>query len=97
MTSKDTMAAVVRAYGDLDLDTAPALCRDLTAALPRHRQVVLDLSGVDFMDCSGIGALVHAQNQADHLGVALEVRGAGPAVRRLIELTGLGTRVTLRP
>ncbi|MFE9423208.1 STAS domain-containing protein [Kitasatospora sp. NPDC006697] len=97
MTDRNPAVAVVTADGDLDLDSAPALSRELSAAIRTHRQVVLDLSGVHFMDCSGLKALVHAQNQADRLGVALAVRGVGPAVRRLLELTGFGTRVTVRP
>ncbi|WP_344641608.1 STAS domain-containing protein [Kitasatospora cystarginea] len=35
---------VVRARGEIDLDAAPRLRRELTRALDAHREVLLDLS-----------------------------------------------------
>ncbi|MEV7775775.1 STAS domain-containing protein [Kitasatospora sp. NPDC086791] len=93
MHTLHTAAALVTARGDLDLCTAPELRRRLSAALRAYREVVLDLAGVEFMDCSGLGALVHAQNQADRLGARLILRGAGPRVLRLLKLTGLNRRL----
>ncbi|MER7667206.1 STAS domain-containing protein [Kitasatospora sp. NPDC096128] len=97
MRTLHTAAALVTACGDLDLCTAPELRRSLSAALRAYREVVLDLSGVEFMDCSGLGALVHAQNQADRLGARLILRGAGPRVLRLLKLTGLNRRLVVEP
>ncbi|MEU8516715.1 STAS domain-containing protein [Kitasatospora sp. NPDC048722] len=88
MHDRHTAAAVVTASGDLDLETACVPRRELTAALLARREVVLDLSGVDFMDCAGPSALVHARNQADRPGARLVLRGAGARVLRLLELTG---------
>ncbi|MEV4183753.1 STAS domain-containing protein [Streptosporangium canum] len=65
MPDRHMTATVVTVSGDLDLDAAPALRRKLTTALNSHREVVLDLSEVEFMECAGLGALVHARNQAD--------------------------------
>lgn len=58
---------------------------------------MLDLSGVEFMDCSGLGALVHARNHADLLGARLVLRGAGRPVLRLLKLTGLHRRLAADP
>lgn len=90
-------AAVVRARGDIDLATAPSLRSALKAALATHREVVLDLSQVTFMDCAGLGALVDARNQADRCGGRLLLRGAGRPVARLLHLTGLQRRLTVEP
>ena len=50
---------LVRVVGDLDLDSAPALTAELKARLG-PRPIVVDLSGIDFMDSSGLGVLVGA-------------------------------------
>ncbi|MEU8927995.1 STAS domain-containing protein [Kitasatospora sp. NPDC048545] len=86
---------VVRAGGEIDLDTAPYLRRALAAALESHREVVLDLSEVTFMDCAGLSALVRARNQADRCGGRLILRGAGRSVVRLLKLTGLYRRLAV--
>ncbi|MFB7908356.1 STAS domain-containing protein [Kitasatospora sp. NPDC056076] len=84
---------VVRPRGEIDLASAPRLHRELTCALDTHQNVLLDLSQVTFMDCSGLGALVQARNQADRTGGRLALRGVGHPVARLLRLTGLTGRL----
>ncbi|WP_329493589.1 STAS domain-containing protein [Kitasatospora herbaricolor] len=97
MDDKHSTVAVVRAHGDIDLDTAPALHRRLEAALREHRDVVLDLSQVTFMDCAGLGVLVDARDQADRHGGHLVLRAVGPDVLRLLRITGLEGRLRGTP
>ncbi|MFJ1790955.1 STAS domain-containing protein [Kitasatospora griseola] len=97
MNGRSNQPFIVRANGEIDLDTAPALCRALAAALASHREVVLDLSEVTFMDCAGLGALVRARNQADRSDRRLILRGAGRCVVRLLKLTGLHRRLAVEP
>ncbi|MEE1783810.1 STAS domain-containing protein [Streptomyces sp. SP17BM10] len=87
----------VRARGEIDLDTAPRLLRELERALAEHHVVVLDLSQVTFMDCSGLGALVQARNQADRGGRRLVLRGVSRPVARILRLTGLTRRLAPVP
>ncbi|GAA2276158.1 MULTISPECIES: STAS domain-containing protein [Kitasatospora] len=84
---------VVRVGGEIDVATAPRLRQRLAAALEAHREVVLDLSEVTFMDCSGLGVLVQARNQADRCGRRLVLHGVGHPVARLLKLTGLTRRL----
>ncbi|MFE5581600.1 STAS domain-containing protein [Kitasatospora sp. NPDC056531] len=84
---------VVRVGGEIDLATAPRLRCRLAAAFEAHREVVLDLSEVTFMDCSGLGILGQARNQADRCGRRLVLRGVGHPVARLLKLTGLTRRL----
>ncbi|QEV03270.1 STAS domain-containing protein [Streptomyces viridifaciens] len=92
MTTQVT-SFVVTACGEIDFDTAPHLQRELSRALVEHQEVVLDLSEVTFMDCSGLGVLVRARNQADRSGRRLVLRGIGRPVDRILKLTGLGRRL----
>ncbi|WBP84546.1 STAS domain-containing protein [Kitasatospora cathayae] len=87
----------MRAGGEIDLATAPRLRHRLAAALEAHREVVLDLSEVTFMDCSGLRVLVQARNQADQYGGRLVLRGVGRPVARLLKLTGLSRRLAASP
>ncbi|RKE23562.1 STAS domain-containing protein [Streptomyces sp. TLI_171] len=97
MHDQKRAVAVVRPHGDLDLDTAPDLQRELAAALGTHREVVVDLSAVDFMDCAGLRPLARAGKEAEREGACLVLRGAGPRVLRLLRLTGTDRYLTLEP
>ncbi|MCO1657186.1 STAS domain-containing protein [Pseudonocardia humida] len=76
--------------GELDLASIGQL-RDTLSALRRegYRHVVLDLSGLDFLDAAGLGALVRADRLFRDGGATLVLTGLRPAQRRLLEITGL--------
>ena len=73
--------------GEIDIATSPALKATLAAGLGRDIEV--DLSGVTFMDASGIGVLLAARRQAAEAGGSLTLRAPSAAVRRLTEVLGL--------
>ena len=77
----------VRLTGDLDLACAPLLKRLLTPMARAGRDVVLDLGGVTFLDCSGVTALLRAHRLVQARGGSLTLRHVSPRVRRVIELT----------
>lgn len=88
-------AVVVRVVGEIDLATAPALdaqLRDLEAS--GDARVILDLGGVEFMDSTGLHSIIRAQRNADCNGHTLAFRRGSPQVQRLLELTGVLTRLT---
>ncbi|WP_412102901.1 STAS domain-containing protein [Plantactinospora sp. KLBMP9567] len=77
--------------GEIDLATAPVL-RDKLLTLLRDQTpavLVVDLAGVAFLDCAGIGALVGVRNAAGEAGCELRVTDPQPFVRRVLEVTGL--------
>lgn len=80
---------VVALDGDIDVESA----RDLRAhfvdqiADPSAR-VVVDLSGVDFMDSSGLGALVSGWQMTREEG-EFRIAGANPVVHRVLTITGM--------
>jgi len=85
---RDSPSAVVLvASGELDLLGAPRL----TQALPTDldRAVVADLSGVTFMDSSGLRALLDLRNACERQGQTLTLARPSDAVRRVIELVDL--------
>ena len=81
---------VVGLYGELDVATANGLVGSLVELA--GSTVVVDLSGLTFMDSTGIGALVTARNRilATGLGELVLTRPGG-IVRQALEIVGLGT------
>ena len=89
---------MVRVRGDCDLTTATQLRERLLDMLAwQSATMVLDLSGVDFLDCAGVRALLAASRRAELLGGMLVVAAPSPQVARLFQLTGLDHDLTVRP
>ncbi|HWG22513.1 STAS domain-containing protein [Actinospica sp.] len=83
---EDTVTLVVS--GDIDLGNAEGLYKALTDALAPGRPVIVDLTGVGFMDSRGFAALVRAHHEAAHgVSVPILVIPSDP-VARVFELAG---------
>lgn len=70
--------------GELDYFVAGELRRKLAG---RRRPMVVDLSGLVFIDVGGIGALVRLREELSAGGKELRVINASAHVRRVFELT----------
>lgn len=83
-------STVMHVAGELDLVSAPRL-RNAIATVHGERisELVLDLSGLRYIDSVGIGLLVATRRRADAESTRLVVRNTSAAVRRLLEMTGL--------
>jgi anti-anti-sigma factor len=88
---------LVEICGEIDIYSAPAL-RDELLRVIRHcgPQLALDLAGVTFIDCAGVGALLATRRRAWLEDGSMQVIGASPRVRRLISLLGLEWAFGLR-
>ena len=95
-TGSDHGTVRVAAVGEIDMISAPRLHRAVLDALLDHPAVVeVDLSGVTFMDSSGINTLVACRQ---HAGTArLRVVNAAPPVLRVLTVTGLAGVLGLTP
>lgn len=73
----------------LDAAAAPALKAELEKNLPpRPEKVLVDISGVRFLDSTGLGVLVSLLKMMAG-GGTLAIAGAQPVVQRLFKLTGM--------
>lgn len=86
----DAGTTTLAAFGTLDVATVLVL-RDAigSAADAGPQRLVVDLGGVDFMDSSGIGAVVRGLRHCQALGVAFALRCSSPQPLRLLRMTGL--------
>ncbi|NEB04098.1 STAS domain-containing protein [Streptomyces sp. SID13726] len=84
--------------GEVDHQSVGTLTRALppadTGAGP---SVVLDLSGVTFMDSSGVNALITAHQAAQAARGRLRLAGMHGAVLRTVQIVGLDTLLSCHP
>lgn len=91
-TSSQGGHAVVTATGELDLYTAPRLQAALAGLLREQvDRVVVDLSGVEFCDSTGMNVLLAAMKRLKEQGGTFELAAPRPAVKRILQVTGLDT------
>ena len=85
--------------GEVDHHGARAIMQELDrqvdAGLPRR--LTLDLSGVTFMDSSGIGLIMGRYRLMNTLGGTLRVRGAYERMDKVMRLAGLDKLGILEP
>jgi anti-sigma B factor antagonist len=82
----DNVMLVVLAGTQLDASTTTEFRRDITPVLEAHTQVVFDLSQLEFIDSSGLGALLSCLRQLHAKGGDLKLCGISKPVRTLFEL-----------
>ena len=88
---------VVRAAGELDVNTAPELREQLTRLIGEDsRRIVVDLSEVSFVDSTALSVLVSALKRLRQADGDLELAAPNPSVRRVFEITGLTRLFTIR-
>ncbi|HLY34780.1 MAG TPA: STAS domain-containing protein [Jatrophihabitantaceae bacterium] len=90
VTKADRLRANVRIAGDLDLASAQLLSAALEHEIDSGRRYVrLDLSGLGFVDCTGLEALLEAHWMFLNRRGTLILLGLTRSARRLFELTGV--------
>jgi anti-sigma B factor antagonist len=88
--------AVVTATGELDLYTAPRLQAALAGLLRGDvDRIVVDLAGVEFCDSTGMNVLLSCLRRVHERGGELEIASPKPAVRKILQVTGLDSVFTL--
>lgn len=87
--------AVVRLRGEMDVANAGAVSACLNGLLDAGADVVIDLSGLQFIDSTGLGVLVRAGGRAREDGRKIRLRGPGKNVASTLSVTGLDRVFTI--
>lgn len=80
---------VVTLEGSVDLEHAPELRRTLLACVDRRMGLVVDLTGVEYIDSSGIANLVEALQAAQQGGADFDLVAVAGQVMRVLRLARL--------
>ncbi len=95
---RDGDEVVVAVRGDFDMTVAHEPYEAVSALLAQGEPVadlVVDLSGVDFVDSTGLGGLIRLQQEAGRAGVPVRLRGIGHRLKTLFDITGLNQEFTI--
>ncbi len=87
-TTERDGALVFRVRGELDVDTAQVLRRQLfETSVAKGQRVVVDLEGLDFIDSSGLSVLIQTARRVSDDGGQLHLVCA--KFHRLLSIAGL--------
>ncbi len=82
--------AIIRPAGRLNMVTAPALREVVAQAVQSGKShLVVDLAEVEFMDSSGLGALIGALKTTRDAGGDLRIASPGEQVRMVLKLSNV--------
>jgi anti-sigma B factor antagonist len=94
----DADRGVVELRGEHDISTVTALSETLARAIARDdADLIVDLSGVLFMDAATIGVIVWACNILRLRSRSLVLRSPSALARRVLEVCGLAVLVDPQP
>jgi anti-sigma B factor antagonist len=80
---------IVDLVGQIDLGSSPVLRKTLLDSLKTTKHMAINLSGVSYIDSSGIASLVEVLKEAKDTQKRLVLFGLGGAVLQVLQLTRL--------
>lgn len=84
--------------GEIDLHRSPRVERSLASMIKRKpNHLVVDLSGVTFIDSSGVAVLIRALQNVRQYGGKLTLSGMNDKVRPIFEITRLDQVFVIDP
>jgi anti-anti-sigma factor len=87
---RDGSTATVAAAGEIDLSTVDELRSAVTGAAGEGTEKLrLDLTGIEFIDSTGLGGLLELRSTLRSRNVTLEIDAGDGPVRQAMEITGL--------
>jgi anti-anti-sigma factor len=96
-SEQDSGVFVIVVEGELDMNTASRLERELEAPLRNPgANLVIDLSRCEFIDSTGIALIVRAWQQLDGDG-SFALCGIANQVERVLDITGLEDAIPTHP
>ena len=94
----DERTHVIAVSGEIHVSTAPEFSRRLNAAIAKGKTaVVLDLTGTEFIDSTGLSVLLNGLRRVTRQRGRMALVCINPTVLRLFEITRLDTTFDIRP
>jgi anti-sigma B factor antagonist len=81
---------ILQIEGELDMNTAGAVRQELTAAIEsRTPRIVLDLTGLTYIDSSGLALFIESMQRLQKYGGKLALFGLRDTIRHTLEVAKL--------
>lgn len=80
---------VVSVIGEIDLQTSPKLRGELLGCVAKNMPLVVEMSGVSYIDSSGVASLVEAFQTARSKNLVFSLAAIGEAPLRVLKLARL--------
>lgn len=89
-TYEDDGAQIVEISGEVELHSAARVREELRLACEtKNARCIVDMTGVPFIDSTGVGVLVGALKLSRQQGGSFAIANPQARVRRVFEITGL--------
>jgi anti-anti-sigma factor len=76
--------------GDCDLYAAPPFAAAMRERIVAgSRKIRLDLEGVDYLDSTGVGAIIRILQEARKIGGEIRFRGVGGSPRKVLKMSNI--------
>lgn len=83
-------AHIIEVRGEIHVSTAPEFMHRLTAAIESGKTaIVLDMSGVEFIDSTGLSVLLNGLRLVTQMHGRMAIVCTNPTVLRLFQITSL--------
>lgn len=79
-------------FGELDECSAPKIKDELDELLDKNffcEMVIFDLSGLTFMDSTGIGMLIGRYKKLKNVNIPSYISGASCSIEKVLEISGI--------
>lgn len=89
--------SIVTVTGRVDSVTAAALDTELAKIVSTHKQIVLNLKGVDYLSSAGVRAVVRALRNAEKSGGGVKLANIPNVVAEVLETVGMMQALEVYP
>jgi anti-sigma B factor antagonist len=89
--------SVISVRGEVDLHTAPRVQYAIERGANGVRAIVVDISGVAFMDSTALSTFMRVHDALKERGILLRLATPSKAVERIFNVTGFGDYFDVYP
>jgi anti-sigma B factor antagonist len=95
--SEGNGVTVIRVQGEVDLNTSPQVRKAITGSIPgKDGALAIDLSGVPYMDSSGVATLIEGLREAGKTGANFMLVAPTSAVMKVLQLARIDSLFDIR-
>ena len=98
LTAQNDTDLIARITGDIDHHSAPGIREEIDRLLleQKPKRLMLDLSGTDFMDSSGLGLILGRKRKTEEIGARLVLVNPTEGCLKILRLAGMEKQMEIK-